>query len=246
MRGSLSLLVFVCRTDSETMHDKAILALIPAWNEASRLQPVVETTRRHLPVLVVDDGSQDDTAAVAEEAGATVVSHVRNEGKGVALMTGFDWALGRGYDGVLTLDADGQHDPNDIPRFLSAHQTGRWDLIIGKRSFDQMPFPRGYTNPFGSWLLSLALGERIPDNQSGFRLHDRRLLETLNLTTTGFELEVEVIVQAICQGMRIRWIEIRTIYFHPVKDSARFLRMVWHAWRCRQAAAPSQRPGDSV
>lgn len=227
------------------MRDKAILALIPAWNEAPRLGPVVEATRRHLPVLVVDDGSDDDTVTVAERAGATVVSHIRNQGKGVALLTGFHWALDRGYDGVVTLDADGQHEPDDIPRFLSAYETGRWDLIIGRRRFDQMPFPRGYTNPFGSWLLSLALGERIPDNQSGFRLHDRRLLETLNLTTTGFELEVELIVQAVCQDMRVGWVEIRTIYagetsyFHPVKDSARFLRMVWRAWRCRRATLTS-------
>jgi glycosyltransferase involved in cell wall biosynthesis len=234
------------------MRDTAILALIPAWNEGSRLGPVVEATRRYLPVLVVDDGSQDDTVAVANGAGATVVSHVRNQGKGVALTTGFEWALERGYEGVLTLDADGQHDPNDIPKFLTAHQTGRWDLIIGKRRFDQMPFPRGYTNPFGSWLLSLALQERIPDNQSGFRLHHRRLLEDLDLITTGFELEVEIIIQAICRGMRIGWVEIRTIYgdepsyFHPLKDSARFLGMVWHAWRCRRAAAIPQRSANKA
>lgn len=223
------------------MHDKTILALIPAWNEGSRLGPVVEATRRYLPVLVVDDGSQDGTAAVAKRAGATVVSHDENRGKGVALVTGFDWALERGYDAVLTLDADGQHDPDDIPRFLDAYETGRWDLIIGRRDFGQMPFPRGTTNPFGSWLLSLALDERILDNQSGFRLHDRALLEMLDLSTTGFELEVELIIQAVCQGMRIGWVEIRTIYsvdktsyFHPVKDSARFLAMVWHAWRRRR------------
>ncbi len=224
-------------------HDRKVIALIPAWNEGPRLGPVVEATGRHLPVLVVDDGSQDDTVTVAERAGATVVGHARNRGKGVALMTGFDWALERGYDAVLTLDADGQHDPDDIPKFLTAYQTGQWDLIVGRRRFDQMPFPRGYTNPFGSWLLSLALTEHIPDNQSGFRLHDRRLLEAINLTTGGFELEVEVIIQAICRGMQIGWVEIHTIYgvdktsyFHPLKDSARFLGMVWYAWRRRRRA----------
>lgn len=226
------------------MHDKAILALIPAWNEGPRLRPVVEATGQYLPVLVVDDGSRDETSAVAERAGATVVSHERNRGKGVALMTGFDWALERGWDAVLTLDADGQHDPNDIPKFLDAYQAGDWDLIIGKRRFEEMPFPRRYTNPFGSWLLSLALNEPILDNQSGFRLHDRGLLEVMDLSTTGFELEVELIIQAVCQEMRIGWVEIRTIYgidktsyFHPVKDSARFLAMVWRAWRRRRETA---------
>lgn len=225
------------------MTKTTILALIPAWNEGARVGPVVAATRQHLPVLVVDDGSEDNTAAVAERAGAIVVSHARNQGKGVALMTGFDWAMAHGYDAVLTLDADGQHDPADIPKFLRAYQSGKWDLIIGRRDFAKMPFPRGYTNPFGSWLLSKALGERIPDNQSGYRLHDQRLLHRLDLTTTGFELEVEVIIQAVCRDMRIGWVEIRTIYdvektsyFHPLKDSARFLGMVWRAWRQRCAA----------
>lgn len=224
------------------MTEPSVLALIPAWNEASRLGPVVEKTRDYLPVLVVDDGSDDETASVADEAGAAVLRHRRNQGKGVALTSGFEWARSYGYDAVLTLDADGQHDPAEIPKFLRAYRTGTWDLIIGRRDFDKMPFPRGYTNPFGSWLLSMVLGEKIPDNQSGFRLHDRRLLSVLDLTRTGFELEVEVIIQAICRGMRIGWVDIRTIYnvdkrsyFHPLKDSAGFLGMVWHAWRQRRA-----------
>lgn len=217
------------------------LALIPAWNEGEYIGAVLEATMAHLPVLVVDDGSQDDTVAIAQAAGVTVVRHSQNQGKGVALMTGFEWALEHGYDAVVTLDADGQHDPADIPKFLEVYANGGRDLIIGRRDFSKMPFPRGYTNPFGSWLLSLALKQHLFDNQSGFRLHDRRLLEALDLTTTGFELEVEVIIQAVCRRMYIDWVEIRTIYdtgkksyFHPLKDSARFLQMVWHAWRQRR------------
>jgi glycosyltransferase involved in cell wall biosynthesis len=226
------------------MDKTPILALIPAWNEATRIGPIVEATLTHLPVLVVDDGSHDDTSAVAKAAGAAGVRHPQNQGKGVALMTGFDWALKRDYEAIVTLDADGQHDPADIPKFLAAYEAGVGELIIGQRDFSQMPFPRGYTNPFGSWLLSLALETRIYDNQSGFRLHSRRFLETLDLTTTGFELEVEVIVQAVCQGIPIGWVDIRTIYgidkvsyFHPLKDSARFLGMVWYAWRQRRLTA---------
>jgi len=222
------------------MGELSIVALVPAWNEAARIGPIVEATRAYLPVLVVDDGSRDDTAAVAEAAGATVVRHPHNRGKGVALMTGFAWALEQGCEAVLTLDADGQHDPAEIPKFLAAWEAGAGDLIIGRRNFSQMPFPRLFTNPFGSWLLSLALGTRIYDNQSGYRLYSRRFLETLSLTTTGFELEVEVITQAVCNGVRIGWIDIRTIYdvdkvsyFHPIKDTARFFGMVWRAWRQR-------------
>lgn len=229
------------------MSKPSILALIPAWNEATRIGPIVEATRAYLPVLVVDDGSSDDTSAVAEAAGATVVRHPQNQGKGVALMTGFTWALERGYEAVLTLDADGQHDPADIPKFLAAYEAGAGDLIVGQRDFSRMPFLRSLSNPFGSWLLSQALGTRIYDNQSGYRLHSRHFLERLDLTTTGFELEVEVIVQAVHKGMRIGWIDIRTIYgigkvsyFHPVKDSLRFLGMVWRTWRQR-AALPQNR-----
>jgi len=231
------------------MSETSILALIPAWNEAARIGPVVEATRTYLPVLVVDDGSRDDTAAVAEAAGATVVRHPHNRGKGVALTTGFAWALERGYGAVLTLDADGQHDPAEILKFLAAWEADAGDLIVGRRNFSQMPFPRFFTNPFGSWLLSLALGVRIYDNQSGYRLYSRRFLETLHLTTTGFEWEVEVITHAVCQGVRIGWVDIRTIYdvdkvsyFHPLKDTARFFRMVWRAWRQRSAYSGS--PGS--
>lgn len=222
------------------MVEKPILALIPAWNEATRIRPIVEAMRARLPVLVVDDGSDDATVAVARAAGATVASHPQHWGKGVALKTGFDWALEHGYEAVLTLDADGQHDPADADKFLVAYGAGAGDLIVGQRDFSRMPFPRRFTNPFGSWLLSLALGTRIYDNQSGYRLHSRRFLEMLDLTTTGFELEVEVIIQAVTNGVRIGWVDIRTIYdvdkvsyFHPIKDTARFFGMVWHAWRQR-------------
>jgi glycosyltransferase involved in cell wall biosynthesis len=219
-----------------------ILALIPAWNERGRIGPIVEATRACLPVLVVDDGSCDGTATEAERAGATVVRHPQNQGKGVALMTGFAWALEHGYEAVLTLDADGQHDPADIPAFLAAYETSAGDLLIGRRDFSQMPFPRSWANSFGSWLLSHVLGARIYDNQSGYRLYSRRLLEETKLTASGFEMEVEVIVRAMRKGMRIGWVNIRTIYgigktshFHPIKDSIRFLQMVWWAWRQRNA-----------
>ncbi len=222
----------------------SVLALIPAWNEAARVGPVIRAAGVHLPVLVVDDGSQDETAAIAQEAGATVARHPCNRGKGAALTTGFHYGLERGYEAVVTLDADGQHDPAEIPKFLAAHEASAGDLqlIIGRRDFGQMPFPRRYTNPlFGAWLLSLALQTPIHDSQSGYRLYGRRLLEQLDLTTTGFDWEVEVIIQAVCLGMPIGWVDIRTIYgvgevsyFHPVRDSLRFGRMVWQAWRRRR------------
>ena len=218
-----------------------VLALIPAWNEAARIGPIVNGARTHLPVLVVDDGSTDGTGDVAQAAGAIVIRHAQNRGTGAALKTGFSWALENGYDGVLTLDADGQHDPAEIPAFLNASEARTGHLIIGERDFSQMPWPRWWSTPLGSRLLSLALGERITDNQSGYRLLTRRFLEQLELTATGFEMEVEMIAEAVRLGVPIAWVPVRTIYgigkpsyFHPFKDTLRFLRMVWRIWRRRR------------
>jgi glycosyltransferase involved in cell wall biosynthesis len=227
------------------MSNRPVLALVPAWNEAAYVRPILEGTLAFLPTLVVDDGSTDDTAAIARAAGAIVINHPQNRGKGAALMTGFGWALEQGYEAVLTLDADGQHDPAEIPAFLAAYEAGIGELIIGRRDFRQMPIVRHFANSVGSWLLSLALGTRIRDNQSGYRLYARRLLERLQPTSTGFELEVEAVVQAIYAGMRIGWVDIRTIYgtgkasyFRPVQDSALFLRTVWRAYRQRVERRP--------
>lgn len=227
-----------------------VLAIIPAWNEAPRIGRIVEGARAFLPVLVVDDGSTDGTAEVARAAGATVVQHPHNQGKGAALKTGFAWALEHGYDAIITLDADGQHDPAEIPKFLAALEAGAGDLTIGRRQFSRMPWPRWWSTPLGTVLLSLALGRYIPDNQSGYRLITRQALEAFRLTSTGFEMEVEMIAEAIRLGFPIGWVPIRTIYgigkrsyFHPVKDTLRFLRMVW--WigrrrRCKQSPSATR------
>jgi glycosyltransferase involved in cell wall biosynthesis len=223
------------------MNDESILAVIPAWNEEAHIVPVVERAHVLLDVLVVDDGSQDETPILAKAYGASVVRHDENLGKGKALITGFNWAMEQGYDAVITLDADEQHDPNEIPKFLEAYRADEGELIIGKRNFNHMPFPNRYANPIGSWLLSLALNQRIYDNQSGYRLHTRRLLESIDLISSGFELEVEIVIRAVCEGFRIGWVPIRTIYgtgkvsyFHPLHDSRRFLIMVWNAYQYRK------------
>lgn len=215
-----------------------VLCLIPAYNEAASIAPVVRDSQLHCSVLVVDDGSSDGTDQIAQRAGAEVLRHERNRGKGAALETGIRHALALGSQAVITLDADGQHDPADIPRFLQAFAAQTGDLIIGRRDWQDAPFPRRYTNPLGSWLLSLAIGIPVPDSQSGFRLYNRRSMETLDLSTPGFELETEVIVQAARSGMRVAWVPIRTIYgvgetsyFHPLHDTLGFLRTLWLAAR---------------
>lgn len=219
-----------------------ILILIPAWNEASRIRPVIEAFRDSQPVLVVDDGSSDDTAAVARGVGVEVVVHPQNMGKGAALATGFAWALERGYDAVLSVDADGQHDPEEAPKFIEAHERGDGDLIIGRRDFRKMPLYRALGNGISTWMLSKVLGIKIFDNQCGYRLYTRKLLETVDLEQTGFEFEVEVVVEAVAASLKIGWVDVRTIYgiekksyFHPFFDSLKVLNMIWESHKRFQA-----------
>ena len=223
-----------------------VLALIPAYNESEHIAEVVRDTRTHLPVLVVDDGSTDNTAARAEEAGASVLRQTPNQGKGAALRSGFRWALEGGYEAVVTLDADGQHDPTEIPKFLDAYTAYHADLIIGARNFQDMPPIRRLSNTVGRWSFSWAIGQPIRDNQSGYRLISSRLLEAiLDSDETGFEFEVEMIVTCIQRGFRLDWVPIRTIYagetshIRPWHHTINFFRMVWKTRRNRQRAVGS-------
>jgi len=225
------------------MKSSEILVLIPAYNEATRLAPVVTGALSQLPVLVVDDGSTDNTAAVADSAGAAVLPQIPNQGKGAALRAGFQRALDEGYGAVLTLDADGQHDPAEIPNFLQAYRADQADLIIGSRDFDQMPLVRRLANSLGRRAFSWALGQYVPDNQSGYRLISRRLMEAMLASgEQGFEFEVEMIVVCVQQGFKLDWVPIRTIYagesshINPLQHTLNFLRVVRQTrQRVRQA-----------
>ena len=216
-----------------------IVALIPGYNEGPRIGSVVWAAFEHLPVIVVDDGSSDDTAARAREAGATVLEQRPNQGKGAALRMGFRHAIAAGYDAVLTLDADGQHDPTEIPRFLEAWAIEtRPDLVIGRRNFRVMPPMRRLSNELGGRAFSWAVGRPIPDNQSGYRLVGRRLMDaTLASDEHGFEFEVEVITTCIRLWGTIAWVPIRTIYagepshIRPLAHLRSFIRVVRKARR---------------
>ena len=195
-----------------------IVALVPAHDEAGRIELVVEGARQHLPVLVVDDGSSDDTAARAEAAGARVLRRSPNRGKGAALRAGFEAILADGAEAAITLDGDGQHDAAEMPAFLAAlaERTNAnlpTELIIGRRDFSRMPPLRRLANWLGRAALSGALGCWIDDNQSGYRLIGRRLMRaTLESTEAGFGFEVEMIAICLREGWPIEWVPIRTIY----------------------------------
>jgi glycosyltransferase involved in cell wall biosynthesis len=216
-----------------------IIALIPAHDEAPRITAVVSAARKLLPVIVVDDGSTDATADRAREAGAEVIEQRPNQGKGMALRTGFRRALAGGADAILTLDGDGQHDPAEIPRFLEAWATDpRPDLVIGRRNFRSMPPARRMSNELGGRAFSWAVGRPIPDNQSGYRLVSRRLADaTLASDEPGFAFEVEEITTCIRMGGTIAWVPIRTIYagapshIRPIAHLREFVRIVRQARR---------------
>jgi glycosyltransferase involved in cell wall biosynthesis len=216
-----------------------IVALIPGYNEAPRIGAVIRGARQHVPVIVVDDGSSDGTAEVAREAGATVVEQRPNQGKGAALRAGFRKAIDDGATAILTLDADGQHDPREIPRLLEAWGADPSpDLVIGSRNFRAMPPVRRLSNELGRIAFSWAVGRPIPDNQSGYRLVSCRLARaTLASDEHGFAFEVEQITTCIRMGGTIAWVPIRTIYagepshIRPIAHLREFVRIVREARR---------------
>ena len=195
-----------------------VMAIIPAHDEGPRIGRVVAATCRILPVIVVDDGSSDDTAAVAEAAGARVVRQSPNQGKGAALRAGFAAALADGAEAVITLDGDGQHDAVEIPSFLGLYARRSigglpTELIVGRRSFRRMPPVRRLANWLGTVTLSAAVGRWVHDNQSGYRLIGRRLMTAmLDSRESGFAFEVERIAVCLRERWSIGWVPIRTIY----------------------------------
>jgi glycosyltransferase involved in cell wall biosynthesis len=222
------------------MHDPAdrIIALIPAYEEGPRVAAVVEAASRHLPVVVVDDGSTDDTAGAAKSAGARVIRQQPNAGKGAALRAGFRHALADGAAAVVTLDADGQHDPAEIPAFLAAFRERRPGLIVGRRDFGVMPPVRRLSNVLGGAAISVALGRHVPDNQSGYRLVGRELMRAMfSSEESGFEFEVEMIARCIALGLPLESVPIRTIYagepshIRPWRHFTEFLRVTRKARR---------------
>ncbi len=230
-----------------------VLALVPAHDEAPRIAAVVRGALAHLPVLVVDDGSTDATASVARDAGAEVVEQRPNAGKGAALRAGFRHALDAAYDAVITLDGDGQHDPAEIPALLAAFSTAppgtRPDLVVGRRDFSRMPAARRLANTVGGRVFSWAVGAEVPDNQSGYRLVGRRLMEaSLASTEQGFEFEVEMLATCLARGWPVAWVPIRTIYtggpghIRPAAHVRHFFRAVAAARRTVHAAREAPGP----
>ncbi len=223
--------------------DHAVCAVIPAFREAATIAPVVEKVIRHCPCIVVDDGSEDETARVAREAGATVVRHEVNRGKGAALRTGFDLALQQGYRLVITLDADGQHDPDRIPSFLSAFRRTGIPVLVGNRMWQarRMPLVRRLTNRFMTAVLSRYMRYPVPDTQCGFRLYEAEILPHVSVTDERFAAESEILLHLARRNIRIDSVRVSTVYIpgrrsriSPLRDTVRFLAMLIREYRTRR------------
>lgn len=218
-----------------------VLVIIPALNAEPSIGRVITEARAVAErVVVIDDGSADATARVAREAGAEVISHPHNRGKGAALKTGFAYALEHGFEAVVTLDADGQHLPREIPKFVAAREQTGAHLVIGGRAhlFQEMLPRRRFANRMSSWFIGRVSKTGVSDSQSGFRLYSAELLRAAHLRSDGFDLESEVIVRAGCGNFKVITIPIdlgfvdglSTSHYKPLQDS---LRIAWTVFRAR-------------
>lgn len=215
-----------------------IAAAIPAYQAAASVGAVVRGVLGELPeVLVVDDGSGDGTAEEARRAGARVISFSRNRGKGAALAAAFQDLFGRGWEGVVTLDADGQHLPAEIPKLLAA--AAQADLVLGIRDhlFAEMSPVRRASNRLSSKAISFAAGQRLTDVQTGFRYYSRRLIEDVGFPEARFEAESAVVVRAARRGFTVITVPVRlgfadgrtTSHYRPLVDSLRIAGAVTRA-----------------
>ena len=208
-------------------------AVIPCFNEAAHIATVVAGVQKHLPkVIVVDDGSTDDTAEKAKTAGTEVVCRPTNCGKGVALRAGWQRAYELGFTWVLMLDGDGQHAVDDIPTFFDCAEKTRASLIVGHRmeNSDAMPWLRRKANRWMSKRLSRLTGARLPDSQCGFRLAHLETLLQLPLRVNRFEIESEMLVAFLAAKQRVEFVPTQVIYksnasrINPLTDTWRWLR----------------------
>ncbi len=212
-----------------------ICVLIPSFNEEKTIGWLVKAVReKGFDVVVIDDGSSDQTTKIARENGAEVIVNEHNIGKGASLRRAFGLLSEKNYDAVITMDGDGQHLPDDILPFVRCYEQGKPAIIVGNRMLKAkgMPLVRWLTNKFMSFVISGLCKKDIPDSQCGFRLIDTKVLKDLNLSTENFEIESEMLFEAAKNGYKIESIPVTTVYegqysaIHPVKDTVRFIKFV--------------------
>ncbi len=191
------------------------VVVIPAYNEMPHIEDFLRRLRDYpYEFVFVDDGSTDGTGERIEEYGFKVIRHDKNRGKGAAIKTGFAYAVEGGYDAVITMDSDGQHDPELIPRFVESLRDA--DIVLGsRRKFmtpANMPLDRYLVNRITSTIISLLAGHLIEDPQNGYRAFRIEVLKSLRFERDRFDFETEVLVKALRYGFRLKHVEVPVIY----------------------------------
>jgi glycosyltransferase involved in cell wall biosynthesis len=216
---------------------KKIGAVIPSFNVEHTISEVITKASQFIDIshiIVIDDGSFDQTAAIAQKTGVIVIQNGINRGKGFSLRRGFQHAIENDFEAIVTLDGDLQHDPIEIPNFIKHYQKTNADLILGDRThdFSRMPLDRQFSNKTTSLLISLLTGQRVKDSQTGYRLIKTKILKKIKLVSNRYETESELLVKALLNGFKIAHVPIKTIYndqpshIHRLVDTLRFLKVV--------------------
>ena len=209
--------------------------VIPAFNEAASISKVINGVKAlDIDVIVVDDGSLDETSLIAEKSGAHIIHNPQRYGKGLSLRRGFDYAIKNSYDIIISMDGDGQHDSADIPRFLEMVKNKKACVALGNRMDDpkDTPLIRIFTNKFMSFVISVICHQNIPDTQCGFRLFTRDAISGIDIKAHKFEVESELLVKLSRNGFKIESVPIRSIYgqekskIRPIRDTFRFMRFL--------------------
>ncbi len=214
-----------------------ICVMIPTYNEAKTIGELTTKIRdRQLEVLIIDDGSFDNTGQIAVDNAAIVLKNDANKGKGASLIRGFNYLIEFDFDAIITMDGDGQHDPEEIPAFIQAAQDYNYDIVVGNRMCNckGMPLPRVITNKFMSWIISGITRQDIPDTQCGFRLIKKEVIQKIRLATSRYETESEILIRAARNGFKIGSIPIKSIYrgeksrINPFTDTLRFIKLIFN------------------
>ena len=212
-----------------------ICAVIPAYNEEKALTLLLKKIKNyHLDVILIDDGSADKTAAAAKSQDAYLIRHPLNRGKGSALRDGFQFALEKDYDLIITLDADGQHNPAEIPSFINKISESNAAIIAGNRlHFPKgMPLYRLFINKLFSKITSMVSKQNIPDAACGYRIIKKEVLRSISLNSNGFDIDFEILIKSAKAGFRIDFINIDCIYggessyIRPLRYWSAFFRLI--------------------
>ena len=217
------------------MSENNIFIVIPAYNEAKTIGSIVSALdKRGFRVIVVDDGSRDNTILEANKFGAEIIAYAKNAGKGRSVREGLEYALKNNCEAAITMDGDGQHSIDDIDKFINEYKKSGADLILGNRLHNprKMPFVRRCTNFIMSFIISLLIIEKIEDSQCGYRLISRKGIEKMKLNTTNYEIESEMLMEAKRRGLKMSSVNINSIYegetsqINPFLDTFRFIKFI--------------------